>query len=199
MNEKEKQVVDEAIKYIKSLISQETTGHDYFHCIRVYKQAMKLAEIYQANEYIVALTALLHDLDDHKISPDTNHAEEFLALQNVKEADDIMYIINNMSFSEYQKGKRLISLEGKLVQDADRLDALGAMGIARCFAYGGSKERPIFTGNKEDDSAIAHFYQKLFLLPDLMNTHEAREIAEKRVEYMKEYLDNFYDEWEDLA
>jgi uncharacterized protein len=107
-----------------------------------------------------------------------------------------MDIIANMSFSSYKKGKFLDTLEGKIVQDADRLDALGAVGIARCFAYSGKTERMIYDYSIDDDSAIAHFYQKLFTLDSLMNTVEARSIAEKRIEFMKDYLREFFKEWQ---
>ncbi|HPJ23881.1 MAG TPA: HD domain-containing protein, partial [Bacillota bacterium] len=165
--------------------------------LRVYGLAMKLNDSGLANDFVIALAALLHDVDDPKISQDTHHARDFLTQFCPEVMDKVMDIIENMSFSSHQKGKSVSTLEGQIVQDADRLDALGAIGIARTFAYSGYVKRPIYLGKQDDDSAIAHFYQKLFKLPGLLNTDPAKAMAEERILFMKQYLDMFYKEWLD--
>lgn len=188
-------LIDLAIEYVKDILGKDVSGHDDFHTFRVYKQAMIISKSYGVNERVVALAALLHDLDDPKISKDTSYALDFLTNNNVEEKSHILNIIENMSFSSHKLGKKVTTLEGKIVQDADRLDALGAVGIARVFAYSGYKNRPIYKGDTDDDSSVAHFYQKLFKLPELMNTEYAKKIALDRVKYMKNYLDRLYSEW----
>ncbi len=196
MSNRQEEIMDLAISYVKGYLDNESSGHDSEHVFRVYRTAMDLAKKYDANLFVVGLTALLHDLDDPKISEVGSHrASDFLKKYNIEEYDWILGIIQSMSFSSHKEGKKVSTLEGEIVQDADRLDALGAIGISRCFAYSGFKNRPLYKGDKDDNSAIAHFYQKLFLLPELMNTEEARIIAKKRVEFMKEYLNEFYREW----
>ena len=191
-------VVEKATAYVKKHLSHEPTGHDFHHAIRVYNMAVYLSIGKDVDDDVIALASLLHDLDDPKIAK----AGSSLAMDFLKENTDeitknqVMDIIANMSFSSYKKGKLLDTLEGKIVQDADRLDALGAVGIARCFAYSGKTGRMIYDYSIEDDSAIAHFYQKLFTLDSLMNTVEARSIAEKRIEFMKDYLREFFKEWQ---
>ncbi|MBN2540847.1 MAG: HD domain-containing protein [Bacilli bacterium] len=196
MNRTQEELILKAKEYIKTFLDDDSSGHDTEHVFRVYYHAKKLSEEYHANDFIVGLTALLHDLDDPKIAPEnSNRALSFLEENKIKEKDQIMEIIANMSFSSHMEGKSVTTLEGQIVQDADRLDALGAIGIARCFAYSGFKNRPLYKGREDDDSAIAHFYQKLFQLPDLMNTDLARELANERVRFMKSFLQEFYIEW----
>ena len=191
-------LIEKAIAYVKDLVSNETTGHDFHHAIRVYNMAVYLSIGYEVDDDVVALAALLHDLDDPKVSAKNSCLALDFLTENVNDQikNQVMDIINNMSFSSYKKGKTISSLEGKIVQDADRLDALGAVGIARCFAYSGKTNRMIYDYSIDDDSAIAHFYQKLFTLDSLMNTVEARNIAEKRIEFMKNYLREFFKEWQ---
>ncbi len=143
------------------------------------------------------MAALLHDLDDYKvIDTPSFKAENFLEKHTSAEVkEQVMAIIDNMSFSAYQEGKTVETLEGKIVQDADRLDALGAIGIARTFAYSGKKGRLLYDDSCDDDTAIAHFYQKLFKLAELMNLEEARVIANQRIEFMKKFLEEFFQEW----
>lgn len=189
-----KGLIEKAMAYVKDKVSNETTGHDFHHAIRVYNMAVYLSIGYEVNDDVVALAALLHDLDDPKVSEkNSSLALDFLN-ENVDAEikNQVLDIINNMSFSSYKKGKVVSSLEGKIVQDADRLDALGAVGIARCFAYSGKTNRMIYDYSIDDDSAISHFYQKLFTLDSLMNTVEARNIAEKRIDFMKNYLREFF-------
>jgi len=190
-------VIEKAKKYVKKFSSNESTGHDYHHAMRVYNMALYLSVGKDVDLDVIALAALLHDLDDKKIAVESSrlaldfleeHVSEFIKFE-------VIDIIENMSFSDQKQGKKITSLEGKIVQDADRLDALGAIGIARVFAYSGKKNHLIYNDVIDDDSAIAHFYQKLLGLDALMNTVEARIIAERRIEYMKTYLEEFFKEW----
>lgn len=199
------------IEKIKVLFAEDYSGHDYFHSERVYKNAMYLAEKITCNREIVALASLLHDVDDSKLFSTTNNQN---ARQIIKEIDisndlieKVILIINNISFKG--TGKTIPdSIEGKIVQDADRLDAIGAIGIARAFAYGGNHNRHIFNPNEaplsdlteatyreNNGTTINHFYEKLLLLKDLMNTDVAKEIAENRTKFMKVYLEQFMREW----
>jgi uncharacterized protein len=190
-------IIEEAKKYVKELTLDESTGHDYYHALRVYNSALYLAIGKDVDLDVISLAALLHDLDDEKVAKkNSRFALDFLEKYLDKEkTNQVMEIIHNMSFRVQSKGVELNTLEGKIVQDADRLDALGAIGIARCFAYTGKTGRKIYDYSIDDESAIAHFYQKLFRLDSLMNTSEARNIAEKRIEFMKEYLNEFFKEW----
>lgn len=209
-------VVDDALAFVKDVFCEDCSGHDYFHSLRVYKMAVKLAEQEQADLSIVRLAALLHDVDDVKLSPETcakqDRAAGFLRAHGVSEdrIKTIRKIIGEVSF----KGSDSVTpetVEGKCVQDADRLDALGAIGIARAFAYGGSRGRTMYDPEVkpvEDmdgaqyrshcDTTVNHFYEKLFLLKDLMNTDTAKKIAEQREDYMRHYLAEFMGEWDGM-
>ncbi len=193
-----KELIEKTMAYVKDKAGNETTGHDFHHAIRVYNMAVYLSIGYDVDEEVVSLAALLHDLDDPKVADENSKLTLEFLNENVdgQVKNQVMDIITNMSFSSYKKGKVMTSLEGKIVQDADRLDALGAVGIARCFAYSGKTNRMIYDYSIDDDSAIAHFYQKLFTLDSLMNTVEARNIAEKRIDFMKNYLREFFKEWQ---
>lgn len=210
----EERNIEEAIKFIKKIFENDFSGHDYFHSLRVYKTAVMIAEQEKADVEIVSLAALLHDVDDFKLSPDTyenkTNAVSFLEKQNVSSEMivRICKIIDEVSF----KGTDTVqptSIEGKCVQDADRIDALGAIGIARAFAYGGSCNRAMHDPDIEPvtgmsgqqyqahvSTTINHFYEKLFLLKDLMNTNEGKKIAIQREAFMREYLEEFMKEWE---
>ncbi len=182
---------------VRDRLEKETTGHDYHHAMRVYDMAMYLSIGKEVDEIVVGLTALLHDLEDEKITHEKGIVSRFLKENKVTESrsEQIIDIIKNMSFRDHLEGRQVETLEGKIVQDADRLDALGAIGIARCFSYGGHKNRMIYDNDTGDDTSVAHFYKKLFLLPDLMNLEESRKIAEERVIFMQAFLDKFYEEW----
>lgn len=208
------QLIESTIAYVKEIFATDFSGHDFFHTMRVYKMATTIAMKENANLQIVQLAALLHDVDDRKLSPETcenkDRAVAFMRSQNLAEEmiEKIKQIIGEVSFM----GTDSVvpnTLEGKCVQDADRLDALGAMGIARAFAYGGNHNRvmydpeikPALNMSKEEyqnhvSTTVNHFYEKLFLLKDMMNTDSAKAIAEHRERYMKEYIDEFMDEWE---
>ncbi len=207
-------VVNDAIEYVRSFFEGDFTGHDFSHTMRVFSLATKIAKIENARLQIVQLAALLHDVDDRKLSPHTTeeliNARTFLKSQNLDESviEHICHIITQVSF----KGKDSVTpdtIEGMCVQDADRLDALGAVGIARAFAYGGANHRamydplvpPAVNMSEEEyfqskSTTLNHFYEKLFLLKDMMNTPTARYIAEKREEYMKGFVERFLFEWE---
>lgn len=207
-----KNIIDSALKFAKSFFQGEASGHDYFHTYRVYKNAeMLVNKISDADKEICLLGAILHDVDDDKISPETHknkdNARNFLNSENYPQ-DKIEFlcrIIGEVSFSE---GIKPDTIEGQIVQDADRLDAIGAIGIARTFAYGGNKGREIYNPEikpevnktkeqykKSKPPTINHFYEKLLLLEGLMNTEIAKQFARKRTEFMENYLDEFFAEW----
>lgn len=177
------------MEYVRTLFQGNSDGHDFDHTMRVYCTAMEIAETEPScDKLIVALAALLHDADDYKLFETKNNANAriFLDSQNVDEATKvrICMAINSVSFSK-NKGKCPELLEGKIVQDADRLDAIGAIGIARTFAYGGKHGRSL-------DSSIEHFHEKLLLLKGMMHTEKAKEMAEDRHAFMESFLQ----EWE---
>ncbi len=186
--------------YVKEILDTETTGHDYFHSVRVMNNALHISKGLDVNQDIIKIAALTHDLIDRKVTSDI--VESLASLEfKLKKAkvplnviEEIKEIINDISYS---KGNIPKSLEGKIVQDADRLDALGAIGIARTFAYGGKNNRMIYHPEKDDNmDSLSHFYDKLLKLKDLMNTKEGKRVAEERTKYMIDYLDKFYHEWE---
>jgi uncharacterized protein len=208
----ENQIIENAFDYIKDKFSEEYSGHDYYHSVRVYNNALKIAQKEGGNILLIKLGALLHDVDDRKLFDTSNNlqnARQFLSDNCVERLsiDEICNIIKSVSF----KGSESIipdTIEGKIVQDADRLDALGAIGIARAFAYGGHKGRPIYEPlegpvenmtadeyEKHISTSINHFYEKLLKLKNLMNTDTAKSIAENRHLFMEEYLDEFISEW----
>ena len=183
--------INAAIDYIRELFRNNSGGHDAAHSLRVYRNAIRIAESEKScDRDIVALAALLHDADGHKLFHTENNANAraFLAGQSVAEAktERICRDINAVSFSR-NRGRRPDTLEGKIVQDADRLDAFGAIGIARTFAYGGEHGRTL-------DSSIEHFYEKLLLLKDEMNTEAARRMAESRHAFLKQFLKEYEEE-----
>ena len=178
-------IIDAAIEYIRRLFAENADGHGLEHALRVYRTALHLAKSAPAADpLVVALGALLHDADDHKLfhTEHNANARRFLTEQGVDQetADRICGAINAVSFSQ-NRGKRPETIEGQLIQDADRLDAIGAVGIARTFAYGGKH------GRTPEDS-IAHFHEKLLLLRDLMNTEQAKALAEERHAFMEAFL-----------
>lgn len=182
MNDK---LIGEAIAYINDLFSGNSDGHGADHSLRVYKNAVRIAGSHpECNLQIVALSSLLHDVDDHKLfdTKDNMNARRFLTEHVVDDEgiELICEIINGVSFSR-NKGVKPGTIEGMIVQDADRLDAIGAIGIARTFAYGGRNGRSM-------DSSLQHFQDKLLLLKDTMNTKEAKQMAEERHAYMEGFL-----------
>ncbi len=184
---------------IEELFLNEATGHDIYHLFRVKKLALQIADKEGGDKQLISLIALLHEMDDYKLNILTEEkAREWLEEQGY-EKDFIEKVIRNAKNISYSKGKwELLDWEGKIVQDADRLDALGAIGIARVFATSSKLGKPIYDPKKPldiDASAIHHFYVKLFKLPSLMNTKTGKELAKKRVRYMKAFLKRFFKEW----
>ncbi len=179
------QITRDAMDYIRTLYAGNADGHGYEHSLRVWRNAMTIAGGEAGcDQEIVSLAALLHDADDHKLFATENNANarRFLEGHHIppETADRICAVINAVSFSR-NRGKRPDTPEGGIVQDADRLDAIGAVGIARTFAYGGKHGRP-------PEESIAHFHEKLLLLKDMMNTEMAKAIAKERHAFMEAFL-----------
>jgi len=209
-------IIQSIIDQIKSQFDGESTGHDWFHIERVWNNAKLIAEKEDCDEFIVELGALFHDIADHKFVDDyENEAEKrtraVLEPLRVDEQviQDVLHIIDNCSFKGGIGENKMKSIEGLIVQDADRLDAIGAIGVARTFAYGGKFGNEIYnpevkpTNFKSEqhyrDSkthTINHFYEKLLLLKDKMNTKSGKLLATQRHDFMQTFLDQFYGEWE---
>ena len=209
------QLIENTIAFVKKELANAEGGHDWFHIERVYKNSLLISKTEEVNALVVSLGALLHDIADSKfhhgdetIGP--KKTREFLDTQNVSAdiVEHVIKIIENISFKGGNKEQRFFSKELAVVQDADRLDAIGAIGIARCFNYGGFKNRKLYDPEvkpnlrmspKEYKASTAptinHFYEKLLLLKDLMNTKTGKQIALKRHEYMEGFLEQFYGEW----
>lgn len=192
------EIVESVKQFIQTEFSGEGTGHDYFHVERVVKVAKRIAEEEKADVFLVELAAWLHDVGDYKLNDGIDKSEELISaiLIDLNVSDEIITrIIDIISQVSFSKGKVAESLEAKIVQDADRLDAIGAIGIARVFAYGGSKLREIHNPQNPEQTSIQHFYDKLLKLKGLMNTQTAKKIAEERHQFMELYLVKFYKEW----
>ncbi|HJS01109.1 MAG TPA: HD domain-containing protein [Flavobacterium sp.] len=209
-------LIDNTILFVKEKLQNAEGGHDWFHIERVYKNALLIAKDEDCNLEIVKLGALLHDIadskfhnGDEKIGPKV--ARDFLVNQKVDENTiaHVIAIIDNISFKGGNFEKKFTSKELDIVQDADRLDALGAIGIARTFNYGGFKNRPIYNPNiqpnlnmskeeykKSEAPTLNHFYEKLLLLKDKMNTETGKKLAKERHAFMENFLAQFYAEWE---
>lgn len=211
-----KEIIEKTISFVKETLADAEGGHDWFHIERVYKNALLIAKDEQVDVFIVSLSALLHDIADSKFhngddSVGPKLAREFLFNLNIESAviEHVIKIIENMSFNKSLENNSLfVSEELKVVQDADRLDAIGAIGIARCFNYGGFKNRVLYNpeikpnlnmtkGEYKASAAptINHFYEKLLLLKDKMNTKTGGEMAKQRHDYMLAFLEQFYREW----
>lgn len=209
-------IIDKTILFVKEKLKNAEGGHDWFHIERVYKNSLLIAKEEDCDIMVVKLGALLHDIADSKfndgdesVGPKT--ARTFLESENISE-EIIVHVINiieNISFKGGNFKKKFNSKELEIVQDADRLDAIGAIGIARCFNYGGFKNRALYNPaispnlsmSKEEyknseSPTLNHFYEKLLLLKDKMNTTSGKKIAEARHQYMQNFLSQFYAEWE---
>jgi len=186
-------LIKKAIAFVQTLFAGNADGHDFDHTMRVYRNAMKLIGSIACDKELVALAALLHDADDYKLFATVNNANARSFLQDSGVDKDriekIIDAINAVSFSK-NKGKRPDTIEGQIVQDADRLDAIGAIGVARTFAYGGKHGRGL-------EGSIQHFYDKLLWLKDTMNTEAARKLAEERHKFMIEFLEEWKQELEE--
>lgn len=209
-----KMILEKAEQLVRSRLEGDSSGHDWWHIVRVRNTARTIAMEEKADVFLCEMAALLHDMADDKLTnqPEVELAnlQLWLASQDLTEVmiSDIIQIITTMSFKG-GGGQPMVSLEGKIVQDADRLDAIGAIGIARCMAYSGSKGRLIHDPTKQpreqltpdeyrngQDTAIMHFYEKLLKLKDLMNTDFGRKMAEQRHQYLENFLTEFYAEWD---
>jgi len=210
-----KNLIERTIGFVKKELEHAEGGHDWFHIERVYRNALLIAKTEEVDTTIVSLGALLHDIADSKFhngdeSIGPKIAREWLENQNTGEEviQHVIQIIDNISFKGGNLEQKFRSPELDVVQDADRLDAIGAIGIARTFNYGGFKDMKIYDPSippkmgmtkeeykKSKAPTINHFYEKLLLLKDRMNTQTGRRLAEKRHVYMEEFLDQFYKEW----
>jgi uncharacterized protein len=213
---KNETLLENTVAFVKSQLEHAEGGHDWFHIERVYNNTVAIAKNEKCDLLVCQLGALLHDIADSKfhngdeaIGPET--ARKFLDGESVAEeiVEQVILIIENISFKGGNFEKQFNSIELQVVQDADRIDAIGAIGIARTFNYGGFKNRTIYnpeikpnlTMSKEeykktDSPTINHFYEKLLLLKDIMNTNSGKKIAQKRHEFMETFLEQFYGEWE---
>ncbi len=209
-------IIDKTIFFVKEQLQYAEGGHDWFHVQRVFRNALLISENETCNLEVVKLGALLHDIADSKfhdgdetIGPKI--ARAFLEKEKVNEEtiNHVLNIIENISFKGGNFGQQFTSKELEIIQDADRLDALGAIGIARTFNYGGFKNRPLYNPDiapnlkmgkeeykKNDAPTLNHFYEKLLLLKDKMNTLIGKKLAEERHEYMVRFLSQFYAEWD---
>ena len=210
-----KNILEVTIKYVKEILTEAEGGHDWFHIERVWKNAKLIAAKEHCDIEVVQLAALLHDIADSKFHGGNEEigptmAREFLENAGLKpqKVEHIVAIVENVSFKGGHNTRSHSSIELDIVQDADRLDAIGAIGIARTFNYGGFKNRAMYDPSiapnlnmtkeeykKSTAPTINHFYEKLLLLKDLMNTESGKRIAEQRHQYMEGFLNQFYNEW----
>ncbi|MBA4409554.1 MAG: HD domain-containing protein [Bacteroidota bacterium] len=210
-----KEIIQSTGKYVAHEFCSEGSGHDWFHIDRVRKMAVRIGIQEKCDLFVTEMAALLHDLDDWKITDSESTAlsktETWLNSLNVETAiaAKIIRVIDEVSYKGANISTPVSSVESAVVQDADRLDAIGAIGIARTFSYGGYKNRLIYdpevpvdlhddfrSYKKSAAPTINHFYEKLLLLKDRMNTQAAQSIAEGRHQFMVDYLSQFFDEWE---
>lgn len=211
-------IVEDIVKEVKQIMGSEGTGHDWWHIYRVLAMAKNIGQQEGADMFVVQLGALLHDIADWKFheGDDTvgpKLAREILIKHQVESdiIDRVCDIVEKISFKGAGVAAEMPTIEGRVVQDADRLDAMGAMGIARTFAYGGHANRPFYDPDnkpimhqdkesyyksKSTGTSINHFYEKLLLLKDRMNTETGKKIAQSRHEFLETYLDRFFQEWD---
>lgn len=215
MDTRQEVIYQRVESYVYQVTFGESSGHDWWHLYRVKELTKTLVQKEGGDSFICQITALVHDLIDDKLVSDVDDALDELCQQLTNfgmdndEIEEVCQIITKMSFKASIEMKQILSINGQIVQDADRLDAIGAVGIARCMAYSGHHDRVIYNPNQAEkpkalteDSyrsdkgdAIGHFYDKLLHLKDLMNTKTARQMAEKRHIFMEVFLDEFYQEW----
>lgn len=210
-----KNLIENTVEFVKEKLEGAEAGHDWFHIERVWKLSKKIAGTENCNQEVVELSALLHDIADPKFHGGDETialkvSREFLESQNASEdtIEQVVFIIKNISFKNRGEVPQNLPIELKVVQDADRLDAIGAIGVARTFNFGGFKNNLMYHPDiepklnmskeeykKSNGTTINHFYEKLLLLKELMNTEKGREIAEDRHNFMLSFLDQFYKEW----
>jgi len=211
LTENQQKIIENISAHVRNSSTGEGSGHDWWHIYRVEKMAIDITTKENADMFTVRLAALLHDMDDWKFNETGSRNAENLMIKSgldEKATANILHIIQQVSFTGAGENPLPDSLEACVVQDADRLDALGAIGIARAFAYGGSKNREMFNPyipplmhnsfqeyKTSQSHTINHFYEKLLLLKDRLHTPTAKAIAEKRHNFMQLYLQQFYEEW----
>jgi uncharacterized protein len=210
------EIIEHTILFVKKTLKNAEAGHDWFHIERVWKNTLKISAVESCDQFVVEMAALLHDIADSKF----HNGDEELGPQRAlgfldnfsietEIKNHIVNIIRNISFKGGHKHSDFNSIELQIVQDADRLDAIGAIGIARAFNYGGFKNRALYDPEIKPDlnltkeayknssaPTINHFYEKLLLLKDLMNTESGKKLAAERHRFMEEFLEQFYKEWE---
>jgi uncharacterized protein len=216
MNDWQKAVVEKTSRYVRERLEGEGSGHDWWHIDRVWQSASVLAKQENGDLFVVELAALLHDIADWKFHKGDDTVGPTIARQWLEQLavekeviDHVCNIIKNLSFKGAGVASPMKTIEGMIVQDADRLDAVGAIGIARCFTYGGYKKQILHDPNikpvmhtsfdhykSNQTTTVNHFYEKLLLLKDLMNTESAKEIAKERHAFMELFLNQFFKEWE---
>ena len=207
--------IEQIRNIVKEKFLNQEGSHDWFHIERVYNLAIYLQEKEGGNKLIIELAALLHDISDHKYNGGNWQAGASVATELMLQvgvsneiAEKVAQVIAQVSFKGAHVNDEVETIEAKIVQDADRLDAIGAIGIARAFSYGGSKNRPLYHpeiepilhSSKEEyaksvSHTVNHFYEKLFLIKDLMKTLSGKELAEKRHQLMENFIEEFYEEW----
>lgn len=206
-------ITKKAIQYVKDIHKNQNEGHDWWHIYRVWNTAKEIQRQEGGTLFTIEMAVLLHDVDDYKLTSQIESGERatyWLAQQNIdsETAEHIIQIIQEVSFTGAKTNDEVTSLESQIVQDADRLDAIGAIGIARTFAFGGNHERVMYDPEEQPimhqtfeeyktstGTTINHFYEKLLLLKDKMKTKTGIKIAKERHEFMKIYLEQFYKEW----
>ncbi|GKU26103.1 HD domain-containing protein [Clostridium folliculivorans] len=209
------EIIQKTAEMLEKKFSGEGSGHDWWHIYRVWQNAKNIAAFEKCDKDIVELAALLHDIADWKFNDGDEKAGSRAAKQWLEELSvdsdtivEVCYIIDNVTFKGAKVVGQMDSIEGMIVQDADRLDAVGAIGIGRAFAYGGFKGREMYNPNvryemhdsfegykNSESNTINHFYEKLLLLKDMMNTERGKVLAEERHKFMQLFLDQFYKEW----
>jgi uncharacterized protein len=208
-------IIDRTASHVRTVLSGDGTGHDWWHVYRVWKMAQRIGQAENADLLVVELAALLHDIADWKLHDGDSSVGPKMAREWLESlgpdpgiVNRVCHIVANISFKGAAVEQPTLSLEGQVVQDADRLDAMGAIGIARAFAFGGAKGRAIYdpavepTDHRTPETylkgshTINHFHEKLLLLKDRMNTATGRAMAEERHKFTEEYLRRFFEEWE---
>jgi len=211
------EIIENTIKFVKDKLKGDSSGHDWWHIYRVWNLAKEINKNENGNLFVIELASLLHDVADWKFHENEKdgliEVVDFLNTQEVEDEviNQVIYIIENVSYKGADVKDKMNTIEGKVVQDADRLDAIGAIGIARTFAFGGKFGNEMHNPNSEivmhenfdqykksNGTTINHFYEKLLLLKDRINTKTAKIIADERHSYMETFLKQFYDEWNSL-
>ncbi len=217
---KQRRIITAAVKHVRALFKADRSGHDWYHIERVRVMAERIARQEKADRFLVDLMVIFHEIADGKIIGEGNEDEalattgKWLQKHQLHAADieHILYVIANQSYAVSGVGKfKLKTLEGRVVQDADRLEALGAIGIARCFIYGGKKGRILHdpalkprritssSQYRNSETTLNHFYEKVLKLKGLMNTNAGKKIARGRHQFVQAYLKQFLAEWQGIG